>query len=239
MFRTYLKKEYRYEKNYFVGSCGYLFFPAFSVNTLSYADKDVYYNSRTNPIDLRMAIIRKLSKEKQASESMSMIIIIAVSAVVAICLICAIIIIIRKKKLSEKNKIISEKSTSKANNADMLILNERIEKTKILIDNNIAYNKKLILKDLANPERIFEIILSESGVILGRSSDHSDIVINQDKLISRKHCRIYLDDGKIYIKDLKSKNSTYVNGNKAEDSYELADGDVIKIGRTRIKVFLK
>ena len=36
-------------------------------------------------------------------------------------------------------------------------------------------------------------------------------------LVSRHHCAIRVRDGKVTIEDLKSRNGTYVNGEKIED----------------------
>ena len=74
---------------------------------------------------------------------------------------------------------------------------------------------------------------------IGRVSDN-DIVI-EDKSVSAHHAVIIQaqssvdDDQKCYvIEDLGSTNKTYVN-NTAVTNHKLIDGDVIKIGKTRLK----
>lgn len=71
----------------------------------------------------------------------------------------------------------------------------------------------------------FEI--GERSITIGRSPD-ADIILLDEK-VSRVHCGIRLWDGEFYIKDLKSKNGTYVNGRRVEVS-KLKSSDVIKIG---------
>jgi len=71
--------------------------------------------------------------------------------------------------------------------------------------------------------------LGERPVTIGRSPD-ADMTIADDKA-SRLHCGIRLWDGDFYIKDLKSKNGTFVNGQPV-DMVKLNPGDRIRIGAT-------
>lgn len=71
----------------------------------------------------------------------------------------------------------------------------------------------------------FEI--GERSITIGRSPE-ADIILLDEK-VSRVHCGIRLWDGEFYIKDLKSKNGTYVNGRRVEVA-KLAASDVIKVG---------
>jgi len=71
----------------------------------------------------------------------------------------------------------------------------------------------------------FEI--GERSITIGRSPD-ADIILLDEK-VSRVHCGIRLWDGEFYIKDLKSKNGTFVNGRRVEVN-KLKSSDVIKIG---------
>jgi pilus assembly protein CpaF len=48
--------------------------------------------------------------------------------------------------------------------------------------------------------------------------------------ISREHCEIVAADGKRTIRDLKSRNGTYVDGKRIAAPTELADGAVIQLG---------
>lgn len=50
-------------------------------------------------------------------------------------------------------------------------------------------------------------------------------------LVSREHCVLTCGDGKVKIKDLKSRNGTYVNESKLENELVLKSGDKIKVGR--------
>ncbi len=72
-----------------------------------------------------------------------------------------------------------------------------------------------------------EFELGEKPITIGRSPE-ADVVILDEKS-SRIHCGIRLWDGEFYIKDLKSKNGTYVNEERV-DVAKLKPGDRIRVG---------
>lgn len=69
---------------------------------------------------------------------------------------------------------------------------------------------------------------------IGRKDDNH-IIIN-DPFISGNHATIFVDDGKLFIKDLNSTNGTFKNGSRIDDIEQLFDGDFIEIGRIIFKV---
>ena len=76
-----------------------------------------------------------------------------------------------------------------------------------------------------------EIELTGEPIAIGRSRD-AFIPLLDDK-VSRAHCGIRLsDDGQFYLKDLNSRNGTYLNGERIEDSAPLKVGDRIRVGST-------
>jgi len=96
-----------------------------------------------------------------------------------------------------------------------------------------------------------EFVFEESGLCLvGRSSDSAlRIPKEKDMRISRRHCLLILDPPKIRIRDLGSRNGTYVNGERL-DAGTLGDnpakitsvdrilkhGDEVSLGETSFKV---
>ena len=72
-----------------------------------------------------------------------------------------------------------------------------------------------------------EFELGERPITIGRSPE-ADVVILDEKS-SRIHCGIRFWDGDFYIKDLKSKNGTYVNDEQV-DVAKLQPGDRIQVG---------
>lgn len=69
--------------------------------------------------------------------------------------------------------------------------------------------------------------------VLGRSKDCDVVIVDSARNISRRHCRIYIEDGKYFIEDLNSANGTFVSGSRirpnnrielrSSDSLSLAD----------------
>ncbi len=72
-----------------------------------------------------------------------------------------------------------------------------------------------------------EFELGERAITIGRSTE-ADLVI-LDARASRVHCGIRLWDGDFFIKDLKSRNGTFVNGQPVEMA-KLQPGDQIRVG---------
>ncbi|MEO0127242.1 MAG: GGDEF domain-containing protein [candidate division WOR-3 bacterium] len=86
----------------------------------------------------------------------------------------------------------------------------------------VLVDERILLKNFALEEREY---------IIGRA-DGCDFIID-GKEVSRKHARIYYEDGKFKIEDLKSTNGTFVNG-KQITKVELKHGDEINIGNFTI-----
>jgi len=69
-------------------------------------------------------------------------------------------------------------------------------------------------------------------LVVGRSSQVDVPVL--DPLVSRRHARLDVEDGVIYVTDLNSSNGTYLNGRRVEDSIELRPGDSIGVGAANV-----
>ena len=83
-----------------------------------------------------------------------------------------------------------------------------------------------------------EVTLTTKPLIIGKAPE-CDIVL-ADGAISRRHAEIERRADKVFIRDLKSLNGTIVNDQKlGEQSYELKDGDKLRLGRTKISFSFK
>ncbi len=51
-----------------------------------------------------------------------------------------------------------------------------------------------------------------------------------DKTLSREHTQFYLDHGRVCVRDLDSKNGTYMNGVLLKQPTALKPGDKVKVG---------
>ncbi len=80
---------------------------------------------------------------------------------------------------------------------------------------------------------IKEIELSKARTTLGRRP-YNDIVIDNLAVSGEHAVLLLLHEGQVTIEDLNSTNGTYVNG-RAARSEPLVDGDLIEIGRYKIR----
>ena len=73
--------------------------------------------------------------------------------------------------------------------------------------------------------------LFEDGLILGRDSQSCDLHIT-DQAISRRHAKIYINNGDIWIEDLGSTNGIFINGKKirANQSAPFNSSSTLAIG---------
>ena len=81
--------------------------------------------------------------------------------------------------------------------------------------------------------QLTELILAEQPITVGRSPDAD--IITLDERASRMHCSVRIWDGEYYVKDLKSKNGTYLNHQKVEMA-KIKPGDKIRLGNSILHV---
>jgi hypothetical protein len=85
----------------------------------------------------------------------------------------------------------------------------------------------LLLHALAGSPKI---PLPESGeLVLGRDPGGTGVKI-ADPRCSRRHAAIWKSDGNLQLRDMGSKNGTFVNGTRVEDAVPLQQGDHVRIG---------
>jgi serine/threonine protein kinase len=73
-----------------------------------------------------------------------------------------------------------------------------------------------------------EVLLRQGETLLGRGRGVT--IRLQQKGVSRRHARIWIRDGEATIEDLKSKNGTYLRGERIVSPARLEDGDEIRLG---------
>lgn len=76
------------------------------------------------------------------------------------------------------------------------------------------------------------VVLSEPAMSLGRGRAN-DVVIAEDS-VSRLHAALEARSGGWAVRDLGSRNGTFVNGERVLGDRALRDGDEIRIGITRL-----
>jgi hypothetical protein len=93
---------------------------------------------------------------------------------------------------------------------------------------------QLVLTDVNSPSRSFHVPLNNL-VTIGRRADMCNIVLDYDKSVSGRHCEISARGGKFYVKDLQSKNGTFINNSKVLSETEIFSGNMLRIGRLDMK----
>ncbi len=73
-----------------------------------------------------------------------------------------------------------------------------------------------------------------SGLSVGRSA-RNDLAIS-DAMLSRSHCKFYVEGGSLYVSDLATVNGTFVDGSQIETDSPLHPGAEVKIGETVLRV---
>lgn len=77
-----------------------------------------------------------------------------------------------------------------------------------------------------------EVTLAEAAVTIGRDAEAGLPIL--DRSASRFHAEVVPVGGMYFVRDLDSKNGTFINDDKLEDEELLREGDVIKIGTTEL-----
>lgn len=90
------------------------------------------------------------------------------------------------------------------------------------------------LKVLGGAKAGLEIPLKKDEFTIGRSSECT-LRAGSDA-ISRKHCVIRLGRSTIKISDLRSRNGTFVNGERIDEETPLSSGDEVRVGPLRFEV---
>ena len=60
----------------------------------------------------------------------------------------------------------------------------------------------------------------------------------RSELVSRKHCSLYVKEGRAFVNDLNSSNGTYLNGERIEGEVQLKVGDCLRVGRLQFEVLI-
>ena len=97
---------------------------------------------------------------------------------------------------------------------------------------------RIVFDNLKTGERMYREFSGQMRIGRGDSDQSSRgyLILAGDNKISRNHCIIYEGRNMLCIQDLNSSNHTYINGKQLSQAAYLRNGDVIRIGNTRLKV---
>lgn len=162
--------------------------------------------------------------------------IVAALTIIAVLMIGLIVFfLIRRKKEKEKIQVVDPGLLDMGMDETDIAESASGGDTIILVNNDSQLT--LILTDRANPNRHFESPL-RGKVTIGRSSSNQ-IVLDYEKSVSGVHCEIFVDGNIFKIRDLNSKNGTYVDGIRVGDAAEISNGSTIKLGRLELMVEIR
>ncbi len=104
--------------------------------------------------------------------------------------------------------------------------NDEFEKSNKSIRGTDAYP---LLEIQSGPKQgAWFTLTHQKEVSLGRANVNS--IVLEDNSVSRSHSVIHEVDGKFFIKDVGSRNGTYVNDKKIQEDFQLRHGDRVKVG---------
>lgn len=80
----------------------------------------------------------------------------------------------------------------------------------------------------------FTRVVEAASLTIGRARD-ADLTL-QDRFLSRRHARLFLDGERLLIEDLGSQNGTFVNDARVEEPVEVRPGDLVRLSASVLAV---
>jgi DNA-binding winged helix-turn-helix (wHTH) protein len=80
------------------------------------------------------------------------------------------------------------------------------------------------------------ITLQDGAHVIGRDPDAAAWI--DSAVVSRRHAELVVQDGRVTIEDLGSRNGTFVNGTRLTGASPLAHGDEVRLGTLRLVVHI-
>ena len=95
---------------------------------------------------------------------------------------------------------------------------------------------ELRLKVLDGKHAGQEIRVAGPKFLIGRGDDCQ--LRPKSDSVSRRHCMLQIDEGRVTVRDLGSRNGTLVNDQRVEGQFALKTGDRLSIGQLKFEVNL-
>jgi hypothetical protein len=105
---------------------------------------------------------------------------------------------------------------------------EEIQETRCLIPSGQDDGVLLVCRTQTGTEHFPDIHLGTEPLYIGKKKGESDVLLDSPT-VSRLHARLELQQGRCLVRDLNSKNGTFVNGDRLrpQEQRELVPGDRI------------
>jgi len=95
---------------------------------------------------------------------------------------------------------------------------------------------KVKLRVVKGPNAGQEVKIPTPKCVIGRGEDCH--LRPKSDAISRQHCVVYVKSGELIVRDLKSKNGTFVNGERIDGDCVLKAGDKIQFGPLAFEIVI-
>lgn len=137
----------------------------------------------------------------------------------------------RKKPGTVKEKKKEKKNEKHKEITPVIVREPEIPETEEQEDGTVLLEGRylLTLRDRMDPKKVFRYPL-DNHVIVGRNADMVQIVVDYSLTVSGRHCEIYVQNNRFFIRDLNSANHTYLNGKRVNNVMEMTSGSRVKIG---------
>jgi pSer/pThr/pTyr-binding forkhead associated (FHA) protein len=93
---------------------------------------------------------------------------------------------------------------------------------------------KLVFIDNNFSGQVYELVLEKSTV--GRSNENTLVI--PDDSVSSKHCEILVNGSEVIIRDLDSRNGTFVNSVRLNKQSQVKSGQIVRIGSAEARLEL-
>jgi hypothetical protein len=95
-------------------------------------------------------------------------------------------------------------------------------------------NAKLVVASGKSAGRA--ISLKNGRILIGRAEECDIRPLGEE--VSRRHCLILVEGDAVTVEDLKSRNGTFVNGERIPAKMTVKGGDIVRVGPLELKVSL-
>ncbi|MBX3223192.1 MAG: sigma 54-interacting transcriptional regulator [Labilithrix sp.] len=97
----------------------------------------------------------------------------------------------------------------------------------------VVARAKTFLLEIQDEEGVRRVPITRTPVVVGKGRG-ADLVIH-DPTVSSRHCEIVAADGGVHVKDLGSRNGTFVGGARLRDGWSwIGEGTILLVGQTTI-----
>lgn len=199
-----------------------------STSSSSSSSEEISSSSSSSELTESSSDVSENSDNKGEGLGIYLIVIIAIGAIILIVIILSVIATIKSKKKNASRNF--SPAPMQPNDApETEIFNEGEPDSAA---NGICVK----IRDMNNPDMVWDMSLSKSGSILIGRIPPCQIIIT-DRSASRKQCELYLSpNGRPMIKNISDSNITTLNGKKLNSPSILSNDDIIKFGRIKLSV---